>query len=116
MATPVRNLVPSQLNLPLGQIQNFTDKVVSKFISIFNQRFSELIYTFANVINTNMTNRFGDTIYGLLQFGTGGFLVIPVLTSDPTGIDLVNGAIWVNSTTGQFKIRVGGVTKVVTIT
>jgi len=114
MAPPTRNLVPSQLDLPLGQIQNFTDKIVSKFISIFNQRFSELIFTFANVINTNMMNRFGDTIYGLLQFGTGGYLVIPVLASDPTGVNLVNGAVWYNSTSGTFKCRQNGATKTFT--
>jgi hypothetical protein len=43
-----------------------------------------------------------------------GALVVPVLTSDPSSP--VDGSVWVNSTSGQLKARIGGVTRVVTVT
>lgn len=49
-----------------------------------------------------------------LTFPTDGKIVIPVMTADPASP--VNGQMWVNSTSGTFKIRIGGVTKTVTIT
>ena len=49
-----------------------------------------------------------------LTFPEDGKLVIPVMTADPTLP--ANGQIWVNSTSSQLKVRIGGVTKVATLT
>ena len=40
-------------------------------------------------------------------------LIIPKLTADPSSP--VNGQLWLNVTTNQLKIRMNGVTKVVTV-
>lgn len=39
---------------------------------------------------------------------------VPVVAADPTDVD--DGDMWVNSTSGLLKVRVGGVTKTVTLT
>lgn len=49
-----------------------------------------------------------------LTFPADGKLVIPVMTVDPD--TPVNGQVWVNSTSSQLKVRIGGVTKVATLT
>ena len=49
-----------------------------------------------------------------LTFPADGKLVVPVMDTDP--LTPTNGQMWVNSTSSQFKIRVGGVTKIVTLT
>ncbi len=40
-------------------------------------------------------------------------LIIPKLTTDPSSP--INGQMWVNTTSNQLKIRLNGVTKVVTV-
>lgn len=43
-----------------------------------------------------------------------GVLIIPLIAGDPASP--TNGQMWVNTSSGTFKIRIGGVTKIVTIT
>src|SRR5207302_10967731 len=74
---------------------------------------SELVTNVSAQINNFMTKNNGDTFTGKMQFSSSGSFIIPVYSADPSS--LTNGQVWLNSTSGQFKIRIGGVTKVVTV-
>lgn len=39
---------------------------------------------------------------------------IPTVVTDPA--DLEDGDVWINTTSGTLKVRIGGVTKTVTVT
>lgn len=43
-----------------------------------------------------------------------GRFTAPIYTADPASP--VDGDIWINSTSGTLKVRIGGVTKVATLT
>lgn len=45
---------------------------------------------------------------------TGSRFSVPVYTADPAAPR--DGDMWINSTSGQLKVRVNGVTKVATLT
>jgi hypothetical protein len=65
-------------------------------------------------------NKFENTVSELvrkveeLRTNQISTLVIPKLTADPSSP--VNGTIWINTTSNQLKVRMAGVTKVVTVT
>lgn len=75
----------------------------------------ELVTQYSNVINLNLTNRFGDTFFGSMNFGIGGSFILPIYTTDPVGPALVNGKIWYNSTSNTFKCYQNGAIKTFTV-
>jgi hypothetical protein len=62
----------------------------------------------------NLADRFREIERRLRVLELSGRFKAPVYTADPASPQ--DGDIWINSTSGQLKVRIGGVTKVATLT
>jgi hypothetical protein len=111
MPSNIRPFFKPNYILRMEDLMNIKDKVAQVFLEQFHREFDMMVLDYARGLNLHMTDRYGDTFNGDMQFASPGTFSIPVVPTDPT--TLREGQLWENSTTHLLKTVLGGTVTVV---